>query len=43
MRILSNRELNCIYGGSIKTSFDYLFKIFRIINIRLMMEILFID
>lgn len=40
---LSNKELSNIYGGSINSTLKFIYKIYRIIKIRLLMKKLFID
>lgn len=43
MKNLSNRELDLITGGSFFVSFELLYKIYRILKIKFLMNKLFID
>ena len=40
---LSNKELNNIYGGSISSTIKFIYKIYRVIKIKLLMRKLFVD
>lgn len=43
MRLLNEKELVNVYGGSISSIFEKIYMCYRIIKIRILMEKVFID